>query len=242
MDRALSNRPEYNSQTDTELWSALCAGEAIALGQLYDRHAGLVYGVGLNMLGNAQEAEDLTQDIFIKLVENQKYDPARGSLRTFLMMLTRSRAMDRLRSRQTARRSQRKLQISHAASAEDIDFATQSIIADEQSETVKAALAQLSDEQQQALRLAYYEGFTQSDIASRLDIPLGTIKARTRRGLLKLRQILTIRQKGEAAEEARQKAPRNDASRSDALKNDLPRSDTPRSDVQRNDTEGRIEP
>ncbi|MEM8503990.1 MAG: sigma-70 family RNA polymerase sigma factor [Cyanobacteria bacterium P01_D01_bin.1] len=202
MDPAPSNRPKYNaqdnaqadaSQTDIELWQALCAGETAALGQLYDRHAGLVYGISLNMLGNAQEAEDLTQDIFIKLVENKKYDPARGTLRTFLMMLTRSRAMDRLRSRQSARRSRRRLQINHAAaSAEDTDSAAQSAIANEQSETVKAALSQLSAEQQQALCMAYYEGLTQSDIASRLDTPLGTIKARTRRGLLKLRQILTI--------------------------------------------------
>jgi RNA polymerase sigma-70 factor (ECF subfamily) len=235
MDRAPSNRPEHDPQTDAELWLAVCAGETVALGQLYDRHAGLVYGVGLNMLGNAQEAEDLTHDIFIKLVENKKYDPARGSLRTFLMMLTRSRAMDRLRSRQSARRSQRKLQINHAAaSAEDIDFATQSVIANEQSETVKAALSQLSDDQQQALRLAYYEGFTQSDIASRLDIPLGTIKARTRRGLLKLRQILAIRQKEEPKETARE-------IRQESPRSDVPRNDASRNDVQRNNAEGRID-
>ncbi len=235
MDRAPSNRPEHDPQTDAELWLAVCAGETNAFGQLYDRHAGLVYGVGLNMLGNAQEAEDLTHDIFIKLVENKKYDPARGSLRTFLMMLTRSRAMDRLRSRQSARRSQRKLQTNHAAaSAEDIDFATQSVIANEQSETVKAALSQLSDDQQQALRLAYYEGFTQSDIASRLDIPLGTIKARTRRGLLKLRQILAMRQKEEPKETARE-------IRQELPRSDVPRNDASRNDVQRNNAEGRID-
>jgi len=233
MDRTPSDQPKYNSQTDTELWLAVCTGETVALGQLYDRHARLVYGVGLKMLGNAQEAEDLTQDIFIKLVENKKYDPARGSLRTFLMMLTRSRAMDRLRSRQSARRSQRKLQINHAASAEDIDFATQSVIADEQSEAVQSALSQLSDEQQQALRLAYYEGLTQSDIASRLDIPLGTIKARTRRGLLKLRQILTIRQKEEPKEASREIRP-------ESTRGDTPRDDASRNDAQKNDAEGRI--
>lgn len=206
MDPAPSNRPEYDFQTDTELWTALCAGETVALGQLYDRHAGLVYGVSLNMLGNAQEAEDLTQDIFIKLVESKKYDPARGTLRTFLMMLTRSRAMDRLRSRQSAHRSRRKLQTDRAATAETVDSATQKIINNEQSETVKAALSQLSAEQQQALRLAYYEGFTQSDIASRLDIPLGTIKARTRRGLLKLRQILTVSQEAQKENVLRENA------------------------------------
>ena len=195
MDSAPSHRLEYDSQTDVELWVALCAGETAALGQLYDRHAGLVYGVSLNMLGNAQEAEDLTQDIFIKLVERKSFDPARGSLRTFLMMLTRSRAMDRLRSRQSARRSKQKLKANQAISSlENVDPAGRSAIENEQSETVKAALAQLSTEQRQALQLAYFEGLTQSDIALRLNTPLGTVKARTRRGLLKLRGLLVVQE------------------------------------------------
>ncbi len=191
MDSAPSHRPEYDSRTDVELWTALCSGETVALGRIYDRHAGLVYGVSLNMLSNAQEAEDLTQDIFVKLVERRSFDPTRGSLRTFLMMLTRSRAMDRLRSRQSAHRSQQRLKTNYIASSlANDDPAARNAIENEQSEAVKSALTQLSEEQRQALNLAYFEGLTQSDIASRLDTPLGTIKARTRRGLLKLREIL----------------------------------------------------
>ncbi|MGB3787349.1 MAG: sigma-70 family RNA polymerase sigma factor [Phormidesmis sp.] len=193
MDSAPSHRLEYDSRTDVELWTALCSGETVALGHLYDRHAGLVYGVSLNMLGNAQEAEDLTQDIFVKLVERKNFDPARGSLRTFLMMLTRSRATDRLRSRQSARRSQQRLRANYLTSSlANVDPAAQNVIESEQSETVRSALSRLSAEQRQALHLAYFEGFTQSDIASHLDTPLGTIKARTRRGLLKLREILIV--------------------------------------------------
>ncbi|MBE9060715.1 sigma-70 family RNA polymerase sigma factor [cf. Phormidesmis sp. LEGE 11477] len=197
MDSAPSNQYEYNSQTDTALWEALCAGDSAALGQLYDRHASLVYGISLNMLGNTQEAEDLTQDIFIKIVESKRYDPTRGSLRTFLAVLTRSRSLDRLRSRQSARRSQQKLESSYAASPNtSLDPATQNVLENEQSETVRTALSQLSVAQRQALQLAYYDGLSQSDIASRLNAPLGTIKARTRRGLLKLRDILTTQAKG----------------------------------------------
>lgn len=191
MNSAASNQNEYDAQTDIALWESLCAGESEALGQLYDRHAGLVYGISLKMLINAQEAEDLTQDIFIKLVESKKYDPARGSLRTFLTVLTRSRSLDRLRSRQTAQRSQQELQSNYRISPKaNVDPPTQKVLENELSETVKAALSQLTAAQKQALQLAYYDGYSQSDIASRLNIPLGTVKARTRRGLLRLREIL----------------------------------------------------
>lgn len=195
MDFTPSSLLDYDPRIDARLWVSLCAGETSALGQLYDRHASTVYGVSLKMLSSAQEAEDLTQDIFIELVERRKFDPARGSLRTFLLMLTRSRALDRLRSRQTTQRSKQKLQTNYAVSeSATVDITIQSVLEGEQTKTVKSALSQLSDVQQQALHLAYYEGLSQTDIASRLEVPLGTIKARTRRGLLKLRELLILQQ------------------------------------------------
>lgn len=188
MDSEQSNLPENGVPTDIDLWFALKAGQTDALGQLYDRHAGLVYGIALKVLGNSQEAEDLTQDIFLKLGNASAYDPKRGSLRTFLAILARSRSIDRLRSRQSAQRSQERwlgeyLASSSSSSASDITE-------DERSEVIKAALAQLPESQQQILRMAYYEGLTQTAIAQQLDTPLGTVKARARRGLLKLRQML----------------------------------------------------
>lgn len=195
MDFTPSSLLDYDPRIDARLWVSLCAGETSALGQLYDRHASTVYGVSLKMLSSAQEAEDLTQDIFIELVEKRKFDPARGSLRTFLLMLTRSRALDRLRSRQATQRSKQKLQTNYAVSeSATADITIQSVLEGEQTKTVKSALSQLSDVQQQALHLAYYEGLSQTDIASRLEVPLGTIKARTRRGLLKLRELLILQQ------------------------------------------------
>ena len=199
MSFAPLDRPESSSQTeaqanawaklsDAELWFALQAGQTQALGELYDRHVGLVYGVSLKVLGNAQEAEDLTQDIFIKLAERASYDPGRGSLRTFLMILTRSRAIDRLRSRQSARRSNRRWQADYAPSA--AEPLTHGMVKAEQSNQVQAAMSQISAQQRQVLQMAYYEGLTQAAIAERLNAPLGTVKARARRGLLKLREIL----------------------------------------------------
>lgn len=201
MDFTPSSLLDYDPRIDARLWVSLCAGETSALGQLYDRHASTVYGISLKMLSSAQEAEDLTQDIFIELVERRKFDPARGSLRTFLLMLTRSRALDRLRSRQTTQRSKQKLQTNYAVSeSATVDITIQSVLEGEQTKTVKSALSQLSDVQQQALHLAYYEGLSQTDIASRLEVPLGTIKARTRRGLLKLRELLILQQQQPATQ------------------------------------------
>lgn len=176
-------------QTDTELYLALKAGRAEAFGILYDRHAGLVYGLALKILGNPQEAEDLTQDVFFNLAKACTYEPSRGSLRTFLAILTRSRAIDKVRSRSKAREFLGQLQNNQKQDVTDSVFAQ--VSRREQSEEVRAALAQLSDEQKQILQMAYYDGLSQSEIAARLKIPLGTVKARARRGLLKLRQTLT---------------------------------------------------
>jgi RNA polymerase sigma-70 factor (ECF subfamily) len=182
-----STDESLSSQTDAELYLSLRSGHAAALGVLYDRHAGLVHGLAFKVLGNPQEAEDLTQDIFLSLATSS-YDPKRGSLRTFLAILTRSRAIDRVRSRNTALAFLGRWK---AGSQESSNTPLEYVFQNERSEEVRMALAQLSDSQQQILKMAYYDGFSQSEIAERLEIPLGTVKARARRGLLKLRQTLT---------------------------------------------------
>ncbi|WP_432807711.1 sigma-70 family RNA polymerase sigma factor [Pantanalinema sp. GBBB05] len=187
-----SGQPESTafSQTDAELILALRNGQTAALGTLYDRHAGLVYGLALATLGNAQEAEDLTQDIFFILAKGSTYNPQRGSLRTFLAILTKSRAKDRLRSRSSNRRMLDRWQWGRPAES-GVNLPLEQVFQQEQSQEVRTALAQLSEPEQLVLQLAYYDGLSQSEIAQQLDIPLGTVKARARRGLLKLRQTLT---------------------------------------------------
>lgn len=192
MDSAPLNRPDYDPQADAKLWLALQAGQTEALGQLYDRHAGLVYGMSLKVLGNAQEAEDLTQDIFVRLAERAAFDPQRGSFRTFLMILTRSRAIDRVRSRQSSQKKRTRWQADYLPPTPSLS--ADDMAKDDRTQDIKSALSQLSDQQQQVLHLAYYEGFTQAAIAAHLNAPLGTIKARARRGLLRLREILQDQQ------------------------------------------------
>lgn len=178
---------------DHALWLRLQDGHTDALASLYDRHADLVYGTALKILGNPQEAEDLTQDIFIRFADRRvtTYDPQRGSFRTFLAVLTRSRSIDRLRSRQTQQLAMNKIRSQlDPQQASTPDLFSGSDGSEGTSADIQQALSQLSDSQQQVLRLAYYDGLSQADIAKQLGEPLGTVKARARRGLLKLKQIL----------------------------------------------------
>ena len=189
MDSEQSYPVEQVALTDAQLWLAMTQGQTEALGVLYDRHAGLVYSIALTVLGNPQEAEDLTQDIFVRLIHRSPYDPQRGSFRTFLAILTRSRALDRVRSRQ--RETQRSKQQQETGSSGSVSsVAMDELSQREQTQEVQAALAQLSVQQQQLLKMSYYEGLTQTTIAERLDLPLGTVKSKVRRSLLKLREIL----------------------------------------------------
>ena len=185
------NNTEGQETTDEAIFTAFIRGDSSALGILYDRYGLLVYRLIYRMLNNSSEAEDLTQEIFLSLQEKPNYNPKRGSFYTYLMMLTRSRTIDRLRSK----RSQGNL-LQNIGKMKDllakenhtnpIDIA----LTKEREIQVKNALKSLSNNQQQILELSYYEGLSQSEIAERLQIPLGTVKTHSRRGLLKLRKNL----------------------------------------------------
>lgn len=177
--------------SDEEVFTAFKGGDNNALKIIYDRYGLLVYRLIYRMLNNSQEAEDLTQEIFLSLQERSNYDPNRGSFYTYLMMVSRSRTIDRLR----ARRSQKKFWqntlkradlISKHYSINPID----TVSIEERATRVKQALANLSPNQRQILELAYYEGLSQSEIAKQLNLPLGTVKTHSRRGLIKLRKNL----------------------------------------------------
>lgn len=174
-------------QTDTDLYRALKAGKSAALGILYDRYSTLVYRLALRILANTQEAEDLTQEVFLTLWRSNNYNPDRGSMSSFLTTLTRSRAIDKLRSRGTnAKFLQRWSHMDSPSPRTPFEEAS----LNQRSEYVRDALAQLPEKQRQVLEMSYYEGMSQSEIAKQLDIPLGTIKTWSRQGLLKLRQNL----------------------------------------------------
>ncbi|AFY72552.1 RNA polymerase sigma factor, sigma-70 family [Synechococcus sp. PCC 7502] len=177
-----------STQTDTELFLALRSGNREALGTLYDRYGVLVYRLALKILGNKHDAEDLSQDIFINLSRTTAYDPTRGSMQAFLMVMTRSRAIDRIRKLRSQSSSLQKWQqaIAHIVP----DHPMEKVSKHEISDQVRAALQNLPERHRQVLEMAYYEGRSQSEIAQDLGIPLGTIKSWARQGLISLRKVL----------------------------------------------------
>jgi RNA polymerase sigma-70 factor, ECF subfamily len=186
---------EERNQEQVRLVAAMAQGDKAALAALYDQLAGPLYSLACRMLGDATEAQDLTQDIFLQLWRTAaSYDPGRGSVFSWAVTLIRNRAIDRIRMRQ--RRSELL-----ATAAPDLQPAAPGGEADsaatlwlrEKSAAVRTALADLAPDQREAIELAYFGGLTQQEIAARLNEPLGTIKARIRRGLLKLRDRLPAR-------------------------------------------------
>jgi RNA polymerase sigma-70 factor, ECF subfamily len=192
-----SNTPAFKSNVapltanlpDIDLICALREGQVQALSLLYDRYSRLVYSLAFKVLANTEEAEDITQDIFLALWQRNTYNPSRGSLSSFLTTMTRSRAIDKLRSRGTRYRFLQRWEGITRSETNPTNPLEQAAMG-ERAQIVLAALEQLSPNERQVLEIAYYEGLSQSEIAKQLDIPLGTIKTRSRQGLLKLRQAL----------------------------------------------------
>ena len=184
----------FSNASDVELIHHLRAGQAQALPVLYERYSGLVYTLALRMLKQSTDAEELTQDVFLTFwkdesLNNHKYNPEKASLSTYLCVIVRSRALNKIASHGSRQRSVDRLK---AVTTSDLFAPTplEQASRTEQSQQVRQALRQLPDKQRQILELNYYQGMSHADIAQQLELPLGTIKSRARQGLVKLRQLL----------------------------------------------------
>ncbi|MDB9528697.1 sigma-70 family RNA polymerase sigma factor [Oscillatoria sp. CS-180] len=179
----------WSDAGDAALLEAMQEGQVEALQEVYRRYGRLVYALALRILKTPEEAEDLVQDIFVKFWQKPHYNPARGSMGTYLGVIARSRALDRVRSHDAhSRLAQRYHTDSMAMATPNVPLEKATL--GEQVVRVQAALSQLSPQEQEILEIAYYEGLSQSQTAQRLDIPLGTVKTRSRQALKKLRQKL----------------------------------------------------
>jgi RNA polymerase sigma-70 factor, ECF subfamily len=184
-----SNLTGLTDVTDEALFVALKNGDAAALSVLFQRHGRLVYGLALKILANPQEAEDLTQEIFLTLWRKASTNPDCRFFVRYLVTVTRSRAIDKLRDRTRQLKLVEKVgKMSNDVTPEATPVEQASFT--ERSQRVKHALSELSEKQRQVIELAYNQGLSQSQIAAQLDIPLGTVKTNTRQGLLKLKRIL----------------------------------------------------
>jgi RNA polymerase sigma-70 factor (ECF subfamily) len=174
--------------------AAVAERDEAAFRQLYDRYSPMLYAVALRILRRTHDAQAVLSDVFWEVWRHaERYNPNRGSARTYLVMLVRSRAIDRLRADSGWQRGDAEFSQSSENDIREWEQAgdpARLAIADENSRLVAAALEGLSEVQQRALQLAYFEGLTHREIAARLDAPLGTVKTHIRNGLSKLGRAL----------------------------------------------------
>lgn len=168
--------------SDADLVKAAAAGDAASLGELFDRHAGRMKSLALRIVRAREEAEDVVQEIFVQAWRQaDRFDPRRGTVLAWLSIMVRSRSLDRWRRKTTRRET---------AIAEAQELEATSASDDMSTWATTSALADLPGEQRELLELAYWEGLSQTEIADRLNLPLGTVKTRMRTGLKKLRKAL----------------------------------------------------
>ncbi len=178
------------NNSDLKLFEALQAKHPAALESLYDRYANSMYSLALYILKNPEEAEDLIHGIFLSQWKSSTYNPNRGSFKTYLLLLVRCRALDRLKTRQGRlnilyRNGQQLL----SGSGEKCSV-YDTVEANELRARVRKAIADLPQTQSQAIMMAFFEGYSQLEIAEKLEVPLGTVKSWFRLGFAKLRRSL----------------------------------------------------
>lgn len=164
--------------------------DPVVFERAYDEHSRVVYAAAYRILGNAAQAQDVVQDVFLRLWRRPRtFDSARGELGPYLRMMARSRALDLWREGQAAGRASDRLKVAvaQAEPRDEADRPSARAERSEQGETVRAAVRRLPDAQREAVVMAYWGGLTADEIARRIEVPLGTAKSRIRLGLEKLR-------------------------------------------------------
>ena len=179
-------------QSEIELLRKVGQGDRRSFEQLYERFSGVLFSIAYRMLKSQEAAEDVLQDVFVQIWKKAPlFDPARGRPMIWAVTLTRNKAIDLMRSAQ--RRSglhETMHQENETFSRFDDRSSFDAVASDEMWKLVRDAVKKLSKEQRQAIELAFFASMTQTEIAEHLDEPLGTIKARIRRGMLALREMI----------------------------------------------------
>lgn len=175
-------------ERDLDLLGRIQARDTAALATLYDTYGSLLYAVVLRIVGSPPDAEDVMQDAWMQIWKQaSKYDARRGAVGAWLLTVARSRALDRYRSLAARSRAEGAADpTSNSTPPDPAANAVQSQLTDR----LRAALATLTPEQQRVLELAYFRGLSQSEIATQLGTPLGTVKSWTRQGLQRMREAV----------------------------------------------------
>jgi len=174
------------------LMARIARRERAALEELYGRYSNILYATALKYLKDDADAQDVVQDVFIQIWDKARlYDPTKGKPLTWALTLTRNRSIDRIRAIQRRTRLRNDFEKESAVDESvGIREALSEVDASEKGQVLRDAVGRLSPQQRKVIELSYFRGFTQSEIAEQLGEPLGTVKARARRGLLKLKEML----------------------------------------------------
>jgi len=181
------NAPSLADLTDVDVIGEAARGRVQALATLYDRYAGLLLSMANRMLGDETMAEDLVQDVFMEVWRRaHAFDASRGSVRTWLLVRLRSRALDRLRSA----RHRREVTVDEVGPREAAPVAEDPELSPDRA-LVREAIQTLPDEQRLVIELSYFQGLSSSEIAEHMGSPVGTVKSRTAAALGKLRAAMS---------------------------------------------------
>jgi len=174
--------------SDAQLVTSIARYSEVALAEAYRRHGGAVFGLARRVLQNPTEAEDVTQEVFLRLWNQpDRFDPDRGSLRSFLLAQAHGRAVDAVRS-SSSRRARESRDAMRTAEAEyDMQHEVWDLAVADQ---VAHAMGELPDEERRAIELAYFDGRTYREVAQLLDQPEGTVKGRIRNGMRRMSAVL----------------------------------------------------
>ena len=190
---AVSRGARPSAETDAELVRQMKAGNEAAFATFYDRFAPGLFSMIYAILRDQKESEDVLQEAFLQMWKRvATYNAQRSSLFTWAVMISRHKAIDRLRARQRQLRLAEAIasEASHASTPASTDRGDDALAQSDERDRVRAALSRVGHAQREAIDLAFFGGLTQAQISEKLGAPLGTVKARIRRGLLALRDLL----------------------------------------------------
>ena len=187
----IAPEPDYRA-VELDLMARVAKRERVAFEQLYDRYSNILYATAMKFLREDADAKDVVQDVFIQIWDKAKlYDPAKGKPLTWALTLTRNRSIDRIRAIQRRGRLREDFEKETVVDeSAGIREALSGVDASEKNQILRDAVQRLSPEQRKVIELAFFGGLTQNEVANRLGEPLGTVKARARRGLMKLKELL----------------------------------------------------
>jgi len=179
---------DYQMMSDVKLVIAISRYDQAALAQVYERHGGAVFGLALRLLRDRTLAEDVVQTVFMKFWDQpDRYDPDRGTLRSFLLANAHGRTVDLLRAESSRRQREEKAEARNPEPDYDLE---REVVDLTNAERVRDALDGLMENERRAIELAYFSGRTYQEVALVLDEPEGTVKSRIRSGLKKMRVAL----------------------------------------------------